>query len=354
MRLHDQTDKWVAMIGSDYTKTADRAIVTDVVNQVLIDYWNNGGLVTMTWSAGNPLGGTVRENKERVSINELLTPGTAVNKVWMTELDTIAGGLQELRDAGVVVLWRPFHEMNGGWFWWSWDKGARISPGQFSRLWRHMYDYFTKTKGLDNLLWIYSPDGQESEPPPSWELPIMHYYPGGDVVDIVAWDVYDDQLIEYGYDDLVATGKPIIFGEQGPGKTRNGSWDNTILIETIKKRYPKIVAFLAWSSWPGNLISLIDNPNAKELLNDPWVMTREEVDWRSVSPPPPITPSPTKPPTPPLLPGDIDKDGDVDIFDYNLIIQHFGNTSCGNVADLDNDCDVDIFDYNILIQNFGK
>jgi len=71
--------------------------------------------------------------------------------------------------------------------------------------------------------------------------------------------------------------------------------------------------------------------------------------------PPPSTPTPTKPPTPPpTLPGDIDKDGDVDIFDYNLIIQHFGNTSCGNVADINSDCKVDIFDYNILIENFGK
>jgi len=80
-------------------------------------------------------------------------------------------------------------------------------------------------------------------------------------------------------------------------------------------------------------------------------------------PPPPGTPTPTKPPTPtpmstptpaPALPGDIDKDGDVDIFDYNLMIQHFGNTSCGNVADIDGNCKVDIFDYNTLIENFGK
>ena len=71
------------------------------------------------------------------------------------------------------------------------------------------------------------------------------------------------------------------------------------------------------------------------------------------APPPPTTPTPTKPP-PPTLPGDIDKDGDVDIFDYNLIIQHFGNTSCGNVADIDGNCKVDIFDYNTLIENFGK
>jgi len=77
------------------------------------------------------------------------------------------------------------------------------------------------------------------------------------------------------------------------------------------------------------------------------------VSGSPVSPPP--SPPPTMTPTPPpTLPGDIDKDGDVDIFDYNLMIENFGNTNCGNVADVDGNCKVDIFDYNILIENFGK
>ena len=70
------------------------------------------------------------------------------------------------------------------------------------------------------------------------------------------------------------------------------------------------------------------------------------------------TPTPTEgltqTPTPVPLPGDLDGDGDVDIFDYNLLIENFGSTSCGNVADIDGNCKVDIFDYNLLIENFGK
>ena len=55
-----------------------------------------------------------------------------------------------------------------------------------------------------------------------------------------------------------------------------------------------------------------------------------------------------------LLEGDLDKDGDVDIFDYNILVTNFGSTNCGNVADINSDCKVDIFDYNILIENFGS
>jgi len=67
------------------------------------------------------------------------------------------------------------------------------------------------------------------------------------------------------------------------------------------------------------------------------------------------TPTSTSTPTPPpTLPGDLDKNGVVDIFDYNLMIENFGNTNCGNVADIDGNCKVDIFDYNLLVENFGK
>jgi len=57
-----------------------------------------------------------------------------------------------------------------------------------------------------------------------------------------------------------------------------------------------------------------------------------------------------------IVTGDVDRDGDVDIFDYNLLVTNFGSTVCGNVADIQpqgGDCDVDIFDYNLLIQQFS-
>ena len=86
-------------------------------------------------------------------------------------------------------------------------------------------------------------------------------------------------------------------------------------------------------------------------LNDWWVYL---VDPSSVLTDFTLTPTPTPIPTSEPVSGDLDGDNDVDIFDYNILIENFGNTNCGNVADIDNDCDVDIFDYNTLIENFGK
>jgi MYXO-CTERM domain-containing protein len=64
------------------------------------------------------------------------------------------------------------------------------------------------------------------------------------------------------------------------------------------------------------------------------------------------TPTPTATPTRCIL-GDINCDGIVDIRDYGIWRQNFGQTNCGNPADLNNDCIVDIRDYGVWRQNFG-
>ena len=123
----------------------------------------------------------------------------------MKQLDTLAAGLTELKDAGVVVLWRPFHEMNGNWFWW----GGK-DPAAFQKVWRHMFDYFTKTKGLDNLLWVYGPNHGEK---------VAAYYPGDRFVDVVGLDAYTDFVDPAhirGYREVAAIPKPFGFTEFGP------------------------------------------------------------------------------------------------------------------------------------------
>lgn len=312
VRLYNETGKWAAMIGMDYSGVSlSDFSLADIqsVNQQLINHWNQGGLAILMWTAPNPWGGKVRDNYDRIDVTELITPGTSVNKIWMSMLDKVAKGLADLRDAGVVVLFRPFHEMNGEWFWWSFGKGGQVSPAQFTMLWRHMFDYFTYTKGLNNLIWAYGPD-REHIPLASWQKPVLYYYPGDAYVDIVGLSVYSDTFDDWGgYSDLVALGKPFFFLEQGPRQQRCcGNWDTTIVTQSIKQRYPKITGFLFWSDWPDNIMSIVTNLNAATLMNDPWVITREEFNWSqadgscplpSVSPSPPtLTTTPTSPPPP--------------------------------------------------------
>jgi len=151
--VHEKTGHWPAIFGADYADFGRGGLTWKEPNQAAIQYWNHGGLVTISahlYNPANPKGGGLRD--KGVDLAALLTPGTETYTRWLQELDQLAEGLSELKQTGVVVLWRPFHEMNGGWFWW----GAK-DPDTFIKVWQHMFDYFTKTKGLDNLLWVYGP-----------------------------------------------------------------------------------------------------------------------------------------------------------------------------------------------------
>ena len=252
----------------DYADLGRGGLTTRVPNQIALDYWKQGGFVTVMthmYNPANPKGGGLRDRG--VDLADLLKPGTDTNARWIKELDLMAGGLKELKDAGVVVLWRPFHEMNGGWFWW----GAK-DPDKFIAVWRHMFDYYSKEKGLDNLLWVYGPNhGQNT----------AKYYAGDRYVDIVGLDAYTDfvdpQHIK-GYDEVAALPKPFGFTEYGPHGSQNppGDYDYRRFIEGIGKHFPKTCFFMSWNAkW-----SLATNQNVKALLEHPSVVNREDLPQR--------------------------------------------------------------------------
>jgi mannan endo-1,4-beta-mannosidase len=264
-----QTAHWPALIGVDYAGfdkvTHLGTLATQVPNQVAIAYWRAGGLVTVSahlTNPANPKGGGLRDTG--VDLEALLAPGTATYDRWMQELDVLAAGLQELKTAGVVVLWRPFHEMNGGWFWW----GAQ-PPATFIRVWRQMFDYFTKTKGLDNLLWVYSPNHGPKT---------ADYYPGDDYVDLIGLDAYTDLIdpknIE-GYDQVARLPKPFGFTEYGPHGPQDppGDYDYRRFIAGVVAHFPRTTFFMSWNAkW-----SPVHNRYAKELYSHPWMVNREDL-----------------------------------------------------------------------------
>lgn len=104
--------------------------------------------------------------------------GTWENKVFTEELKNAAAYLKLLRDADIPVLWRPFHEAAGGWFWWGKDAAS------FKSLWIAMFNYF-KTEGLDNLIWVWTTEGNDAD-----------WYPGDQYVDIVGRDVYNKETAD--------------------------------------------------------------------------------------------------------------------------------------------------------------
>jgi mannan endo-1,4-beta-mannosidase len=266
--IFEQTGHWPAYIGVDYTDWDTHGLSTATANQVATDYWRHGGLVEIdVVFATSPMGGGL--NDRGVNLIDCITPGTAANARWQQDLDTIAAGLQELQSAGVIVLWRPLHEMNGRWFWW----GEKPVP-DFVRFWRYMFDYFTVTKKLNNLLWVYSPNIEVKDT----EAGIAAYYPGDGYVDLVGFDAYGDHVDRLhfrGYSQLVALRKPFLFGEYGPhGPSKPpGTADCSNLIKGIKAHFPRTTGFMCWNeNW-----SPANNLNSRALFNDPWLVNREDL-----------------------------------------------------------------------------
>lgn len=267
-RIHTAAGRWPAMIGLDYCgwmpgNHPDMALV-DVrqPNQLARMYWQAGGLVNLSWHAPNPTGASLKT--PGVKLADILRPGPLHDR-WLESLDAVAVGLQELQAAGVVVIWRPLHEMNGGWFWW----GAQ-EPADFISFWRHMFDYLTQTKGLHNLIWAWGPNHGQKDA----DL----YYPGDAFVDLAGLDAYTSQINPgkiVGFKRLAGIRKPVGLTEYGPHGEANppGDFDFRRLLAGIERHFPQLRHFLVWNEkW-----NPAANYFAREFYNDPRVVTREQI-----------------------------------------------------------------------------
>ncbi|SBT68564.1 mannan endo-1,4-beta-mannosidase [Micromonospora sediminicola] len=274
--LRAATGQYPAILSCDYgsgwaTNSDITALVDHSCNGALKSWWTSGGLVTISVhlpSPANANGGGL--NTPMGNFADLLNPSTAAGARWRQLQDKMAAGLQDLENAGVPVLFRPFHEVNGDWFWW----GNR-DPNTFKQVWQQMYTYLTGTKGLDNLLWVYSADFSRGNR--------TAYYPGASYTDVVGMDAYDDNPqvsgIQSAYAELVGLGKPFAFAEIGPDS--QGSFDYGRWVTAFQQSYPKTSYFLAWNDGWGPA----RNSGASTLFNNSWIANRGEVDLGAVTEP---------------------------------------------------------------------
>jgi mannan endo-1,4-beta-mannosidase len=264
-RIERATGQWPALIGLDYCTWAsgEAAINVTPPNKLAEAYWQAGGLVEISWHApdpANPDGGGLRD--KGVDLGDLLVADSPTHERWLKSLDEIARGLHELQTAGVVVIWRPLHEMNGGWFWWGAQK-----PATYVAVWRQMFDYFTHTKKLHNLIWAFSPNhGQR---------PASEYYAGDAYTDLVGTDAYTDDVDPahiLGYAEFARINKPFGFTEFGPHGASHppGSFDYRRFLDGVAKNFPTACHFLCWNEkW-----NPASNGHAREFYSDPRVITR--------------------------------------------------------------------------------
>lgn len=264
--IFNQSSKYPGMLGVDYEYTAINSLATlQSVNTSLAAYWNAGGLITINYSPRNILnnnGGPMTRNGAG-QMNKILAGGS-LRTAWLARLDVIAAALQDLQNKGVTVLWRPMQECNGPLFWYATSKPG--IPGQsaedYIAVWQDMYNYFTNTKGLNNLLWVFAPTGD----PTDWIPP----YPGNTFVDIVAPTMYMDPISAW-QEDANTYKKIIGMSELGP--TGNSKVDNMQFLTATATKNPQFAYFVAWHDEWG----ISYNNNASTMMNDSRSITRDKI-----------------------------------------------------------------------------
>lgn len=249
--IEKSTGKLPAIRGLDYMNND-----YDGVNRRAIEWWNRGGLVTICWHTGLKSSGYEEAKADEPDFDRLFTEGTEEYNTLMETWDIAATHLQELQEAGVTVLWRPFHEFDGQWFWWG--KGGAEN---FKKLWRMMYEKFTYEYGLNNLIWVL---GYSHETKSGW-------YVGNEYCDIIGADIYDDSVNFYNWKSLTKIGavdKPYAFHECGK-------------VPEVSEFVDRECLWVWFMPWHTEWITGNDPEELSEIYNSSEVITLDELpDFR--------------------------------------------------------------------------
>lgn len=201
-----------------------------------------GGIITFSWHLRNIVtGGDSWDVSERGAVAACLEGGSRHDEfmVWLRRL----GDFIESLGLDVPCIFRPWHENLGSWFWWGRDL---CSEDEYIRLFGLTRSYFD-SRGLDNVLWCYSPNGDAGEEA------YMSRYPGDDVVDILGVDTYESlyggRTLAEGSDSFKAEvrdnlgylsrladahGKMLCFSETGLEGIPDATWWTQTLLPAIE------------------------------------------------------------------------------------------------------------------------
>ncbi len=169
---------------------------------------------------------------------------------YLTRLDTLV--IPVFKELGFPLIFRPFHEMTGNWFWWG---TATCTPDEFIQLYRLTVDYI-RSQGVKNILYAWSPDKSTD----------MSFYPGDNYVDIIGYDGYEVGIADYHPIDLFVA---------------NVSTLSKIAREKNKVFAITEVGLYSLTSYPQYWTKHVFEPLKKaNLLNQiAWIMTWYNADW---------------------------------------------------------------------------
>lgn len=252
------TGSFPAVVGWDIGHIGNSLNIDQVpfenIKKLIIKGDSIGVINTISWHPSF-LSDSISSWDKESNIAKTLIPGGENHQELIKKLDYFSEFLNSLKRADgslIPIIFRPWHEMNGNWFWWAKDF---CSNDEYKKLFVFTVQYLKNTKGLENLLIAYSPDRQFHS-----EEEYLKWYPGDAYVDIMAMDnYYDFQPGGEGLDaavnklEIVANvaekkNKLAAFTETGYDKLEHQNWYSQELLPILKQKelIKKISYVMVW------------------------------------------------------------------------------------------------------------
>ncbi|MEI8194856.1 MAG: glycosyl hydrolase, partial [Phycisphaerae bacterium] len=176
--------KTPAVAGYEFSDWAGSVISTAAINGIIANYDAYHPIVQFQWHwMLNGQSAWANQRTTPVNVANCTTPGTTEYNAVMTDLNLVANDIQVLQNHNIPIIFRPLHEIDGGWFWWT----DASNPANTVNLYKLIYNYMTNTRGLNNIIWDWSSGCGSGLPPTS---ATNNFYPGSQYVDIIGADPY--------------------------------------------------------------------------------------------------------------------------------------------------------------------
>jgi mannan endo-1,4-beta-mannosidase len=250
-----------AIIGVDFSGLSgrpDSMVEKEIIKlrENIAATYNRGGITTVSWHFNNPVSGGGFYWKDSLSLPAVkyIIPGGAAHEKYKAILQTIGNLATSVKgnDGKLVpMIFRPFHEFDGEWFWWG---KPHCTTEEFTSLWKFTVEYLRDSLGVHNFIYAFSPDNKFNT-----EAQYLERYPGNEWVDIVGIDNYGDwgrdgkYNIEAGINKLkivsdyaIKTNKVAAFTETGLESIPNTTWWMETLLKSLQSNNLQLSYVLVW------------------------------------------------------------------------------------------------------------
>jgi mannan endo-1,4-beta-mannosidase len=221
----------------------------DQMRKAIQECARRGSIITLSWHGHNPFNGKNAWDTTDQTFPSVL-PGGEAHPRLQAYMKSLAGFMKTLKDDKgqlIPILFRPYHELTGNWFWWCTNSA---SPQQFTELWKWTHQFF-RSEGLHNLIWVYNVAWFNSG------KDVLRYFPGKGEADIISYDHYafDAPANNARYQEEIRFKNrvmdslsrqlqlPWAIAETGLERIPDSTWFTSVLAPILQKPAPAFVLF---------------------------------------------------------------------------------------------------------------